>query len=249
MKFGKTHHQVEINIPTRAALFRSLRSRFADRSGFALATLNLDHLTKLPVDPAFLTAYRAQDLVVADGRPVVWLSALAGTPVELMPGSDLIIPICTLCAEIGVSIALVGSSDAALAGAKAALQSRVPGLTVSYLHAPPYGFDPEGAGADAILTNIEASGAGMCFIALGAPKQEIFAARGRAKAPSVGFASIGAGLDFLSGDQQRAPLWMRKLALEWLWRALQQPRRMVPRYAKCLAILPGLTMQAWRQRG
>ena len=248
MKFGSIPHAVEVNVPTEAALFRVLRDRLADREGFALATLNLDHLTKLPRDPAFLAAYRAQDLVVADGRPVVWLSRLAGEPVALMPGSDLILPICRLCAELDVPIALMGSSDEALAGAARALESRVPGLDVRFCHAPPYGFDPEGEAADANLAALAQSGARLCFIALGAPKQEIFAARGRQMTPGVGFVSIGAGLDFLSGHQVRAPRIMRLLALEWLWRAAQSPRRMVPRYARCFAILPGLALQALRQR-
>ena len=248
MKYGGIESAVEVNIATRAELFQALKARFAARRGFALATLNLDHLTKLPQDPAFLAAYRAHDLVVADGRPVVWLSQLARQPVELMPGSDLILPICGLCADMQVPVALVGSSDAALEGAAEALQRQVPGLQVAYRHAPAYGFDPTGAEADRICAELAASGAGLCLIALGAPKQEIFAARGREMAPGVGFASIGAGLDFLSGHQVRAPKAMRMLALEWLWRALQSPRRMVPRYAKCFAILPGLTWQAWRQR-
>lgn len=248
MKFGKPPHQVEVNTATKQALFQAVRDRLATRDGFALATLNLDHLTKLPVDPAFLAAYHAHDLVVADGRPVVWLANMAQQPLELMPGSDMILPLCALCAELGVPIALVGSSDAALEGAAEALKARVAGLNVSYTHAPPYGFDPAGAQADAIFDDLTTSGAGLCFIALGAPKQELFAARGRQKAPTVGFASIGAGLDFLSGHQLRAPKIMRALALEWLWRALQSPMRMVPRYAKCFAILPGLMVQALRQR-
>lgn len=248
MKYGNIAHAVEINVPTRDALFHAIRDRFNAGKGFALATLNLDHLTKLPVDPPFVEAYHAHDLVVADGRPVVWLSHLAGAPVELMPGSDLILPMCRLCAEMGVPLALVGSSDEALAGASKALSDRVEGLDVAYVHAPAYGFDPEGAEADAIFEELNASGAGLCLIALGAPKQELFAARGRKMAPGVGFASIGAGLDFLSGHQVRAPRVMRMIAMEWLWRAMQSPRRMVPRYAKCFAILPKLFMQAIRQR-
>lgn len=95
---------------------------------------------------------------------------------------------------------------------------------------------------------LNTSGARLCFIALGAPKQEFFAAFARTHSPTVGFASIGAGLDFLSGHQTRAPKVMRAFALEWFWRALQSPKRMVPRYAKCFAILPGLAFEAWRQR-
>ena len=248
VKFGTAPSEVEVNVATRAGLFRAVAEKMRARSGFALATLNLDHLTKLPVDPGFLAAYRAHDMVVADGRPVVWLSRIAGQPLELMPGSDMILPLCALAAEADVPIALIGSSDEALAGAAAALKDRTPGLNVGYVHAPAYGFDPQGAAADALLADLAASGAGLCFLALGAPKQEIFAARGRMKAPDVGFASIGAGLDFLSGHQVRAPRVMRMLAFEWLWRALQSPRRMVPRYAKCFAILPGLVVQALRQR-
>lgn len=249
MKFGTAQGTIAINTPSRTQLFRTLAERFSAGDGFALATLNLDHLTKLPRDAEFAAAYQAHDLIVADGRPVVWLTRLSGQQsVELVPGSDLILPLCDLAAKHGVSVALVGSSEAALAGAAAALQTRVPDLRIDYVKSPPLGFDPSGAEAASILAEVAASGARLCLIALGAPKQELFAARGRTLAPTVGFASIGAGLDFLSGHQTRAPAVMRKLPLEWLWRIFQSPARMVPRYAKCFAILPALTLQAWRQR-
>lgn len=248
MKFGKGSAAVEVNMPTRDALFQAVAARFKDGRGFALATLNLDHLTKLPTEPAFAAAYRAQDLVVADGRPVVWLSRLAGKPLKLLPGSDLVVPLCELAAQMQMPVALVGSSEAALAGAKSALEARAPGLNVVLTHAPAYGFNPTGEDAADICNMLTASGARLCFIALGAPKQELFAAFARDKAPAVGFASVGAGLDFLSGHQVRAPKIMRALALEWLWRAAQSPVRMIPRYAKCFAIMPSLTLDAWRQR-
>ena len=248
MKFGSIPHQVEVNTATRDALFRTLRARFSAGTGFALATLNLDPLTKLPTDKAFLNAYREHDIIIADGRPVVWLAALARKKLELMPGSDMVLPLCEISAEMGVPVALIGSSDAALLGASEALRTRIPGLVVNLTFAPPYGFDPEGPQADQIFDEINKCGAGLCLIALGAPKQEIFAARGRALAPAVGFASVGAALDFLSGHQVRAPKVMRMLALEWLWRVLQSPARMVPRYARCFAILPGLMVQALRKR-
>ena len=248
MKYGTGTAAVEVNVATRAALFQALRARFATDQGFALATLNLDHLTKLPRDAGFAAAYRAQDFIVADGRPVVWLSQLANQPVELMPGSDLILPLCELAAAHSLPVAFFGSDEGALQGAAAARRTRLPGLEICHIAAPPMGFDPESAEADTALREIAQSGARLCFLALGAPKQEILAARGRDIAPGVGFASIGAGLDFLAGRQRRAPKWMRMLALEWLWRAMQSPARMVPRYARCFAILPRLTLAAWRAR-
>lgn len=248
MKYGKGDAAVVVNMATRPVLFQALRKRFDKGDGFALATLNLDHLTKLPSDPTFAAAYSAQDLIVADGRPVVWLSQLARQPVELMPGSDLILPLCELAADLSLPIAFFGSDQSALNGAARVLQARVPGLEICHITAPPMGFAPSSLEADAALREIAKSGARLCFLALGAPKQEILAARGREIAPGVGFASVGAGLDFLAKRQRRAPKWMRMLALEWLWRTLQSPLRMVPRYARCFAILPRLTFDAWRMR-
>ncbi|MGB8812884.1 MAG: WecB/TagA/CpsF family glycosyltransferase [Paracoccaceae bacterium] len=239
---------VTVNLPNRQALFHAVTARFASKQGFAVATINLDHLVKLARSAAFRRAYCAQDMVVADGNPIVWLSRLAGHPVSLVHGSDLVVPLAQLAAQSGVRVGLVGSTDTALALAADRLRALVPGLDVALCIAPPFGFDPEGAGAEGILTELSVANIGLCLIALGAPKQEIFAARGRVLTPQIGFASVGAGLDFLAGHQTRAPKWVRKLAMEWVWRMLSDPRRLIPRYAACLAILPGQAIAAVRQR-
>nr|WP_217434095.1 WecB/TagA/CpsF family glycosyltransferase [Leisingera sp. ANG59] len=236
-------------MPRRALLEAEIRARLKARQGFALATVNLDHLVKLGQSPAFLAAYQAQDLVVADGRPIVWLSRLARRPVELMPGSDMVLPLCRLAAEAKVPVVLAGSTEEVLQDAKDALTEAVPGLEVAWAHAPAGRFDPDGEEADRILHRLDATGPCLCFLALGAPKQERLAQRGRKLAPAAGFASVGAGLDFLGGHQKRAPAWVRAIAMEWLWRALSSPARLLPRYMKCLAILPGLAFAAWRIRG
>lgn len=245
-RFGAT--KITVTHPDRAALMAAVSRRLAAGQGFALATINLDHLVKLGRDAAFRTAYAAQDLVVADGNPIVWLSRLAGRPVSLVPGSDMVAPLAAAAAAAGRPVALVGATEAALDAAAARLQADVPGLQIAARIAPPMGFDPEGPAAEAILAKVAASGAGLCLIALGAPKQERFAALGRHLAPGVGFASIGAGLDFLAGSQTRAPAWVRAIAMEWAWRALSSPRRLIPRYAACFAILPGQVAQAVRLR-
>lgn len=248
MQFQTGNGPIAVNVPDVAQLEATVREKFSQNQGFALATLNLDHLVKMDASGDFQQVYAAQDLVVADGNPIVWLSRLARREVELMPGSDLVIPLTRWAAEEGRSVALLGSTEDALAAAAESLKQAVPGLVVSRQIAPPFGFDPEGPEARDMLAEVQASGAGICFLALGAPKQETLAALGREIAPNVGFASIGAGLDFLAGTQVRAPLWVRRLALEWLWRLLSNPRRMWQRYASCVAILPGLFGQAMRVR-
>lgn len=251
MEFDFADQTVTVNMPTRAALLAAIARRFRAGQGFALATLNMDHLVKLAASADFARVYAAQDLVVADGRPIVALSWLAGRPVELVPGSDLVEPLARLAAELAVPVALVGSTGIALADAERVLCAAVPGLRVALRLAPSAGFDPGGDEAAAILRRIAALGPCLCFLALGAPKQETLALRGRAMAPKAGFASVGAGLDFLGGHQLRAPVWMRAVALEWLWRMLGDQARLVPRYARAFAMLPGQTLRAlrWRWRG
>lgn len=248
MEFRFGADVIGVNMADRAALMAAVAARFAARQGFALATINLDHLVKLHRSQAFRRSYAAQDLVVADGNPIVWLSRLARRPVSLIPGSDLVLPLARAAAGAGLGVALIGSTATALAQSAAALMAAVPGLNVVLQIAPPMGFDPQGDAASRILQQIADSGAGLCFIALGAPKQEAFAALGRRLAPAVGFASVGAGLDFLAGSQTRAPVWVQRLAMEWLWRALQSPRRLLPRYLACAAILPAQLWAAWRLR-
>lgn len=246
MEFTFFEVKITVNITDMAALEAVVTARLAAGEGFALATINLDHLDKLKRSAAFRTAYGAQDLIVADGNPIVWLSRIAKRPVSLLPGSELVLPLARWAAMAGVKVALVGSSAEALQAAGARLAEQVPGLEIAASIAPPMGFEPESTAAGDILCALKESGAGLVFLALGAPKQEVFAARARAALPHVGFASIGAGLDFLAGTQKRAPAWVRKLALEWLWRALGSPVRLGRRYFGNAISLPGHVLRAIR---
>jgi len=248
VKFRFGSSEVVVNIANRAALLSAVAAHLAARQGFALATINLDHLVKLRTSASFRLAYAAQDLIVADGNPIVWLSKLAHRPVSVVPGSDLVEPLARLAAKLGASVALVGSTQHSLDAAARYLGQAIPGLNIALCHAPAMGFDPDGPLADQILADLARLGVGLCFVALGAPKQEAFAARGRRLAPAVGFASVGAGLDFIAGNQTRAPAWVRAIAMEWAWRAMTSPTRLIPRYAACAAILPGQIIAAWKLR-
>lgn len=248
MQFFVAAQVIAVNIASLVGLEAEVMARFAAGRGFALATLNLDHLAKLRRDPTFRAAYAAQDLITADGNPIVWMGWLAGRRLDLLPGSDLILPLVRLAVRAGAPVGLVGSTDSSLDLAAQELRRAVPGVQIAAQVAPPMGFEPQSAAADAILDAMQSAGVRLCFVALGAPKQERFAARGRIRTPEIGFACIGAGVDFLSGQQIRAPRVVRRLALEWLWRLLADPRRMVGRYARAALILPEHLRASWRQR-
>jgi N-acetylglucosaminyldiphosphoundecaprenol N-acetyl-beta-D-mannosaminyltransferase len=239
---------VTVNVARRAELMADLEHRLLAGRGFSLATLNLDHVVKLQRDPEFRTAYLDQSHVTADGNPIVWLSRLAGSEVELIPGSELIDPVAEMAAAHDLPIAFLGSTAATLQAAGEALERRFAGLRVVSRIAPPMGFVPDGPDADRHIAELVRSGARLCFVALGAPKQEIFVAHAQKGAPQIGFLSIGAGLDFISGAQKRAPDVVRRLAAEWLWRLMLDPRRLAARYGACIAVLPGLATHALRTR-
>lgn len=248
-KPGLQKSQIAVTVPNQTALLADLRARLTARQGFSVATLNLDHVVKLARDPAFRQAYAAQTHVSADGNPIVWLSRLAGQgDVELVTGSDLVGPMTAVAAETDTPVALFGATDDALKTAAEAMTVQYPGLNVVLTLAPPMGFDPDSDAAGEAIETIRQSGARLVYLALGAPKQERFAARAQAALPEAGFLSIGASLDFIVGTQVRAPAWVRRLALEWVWRLLSNPKRLAGRYVSCFAILPGLVLRALSSR-
>jgi exopolysaccharide biosynthesis WecB/TagA/CpsF family protein len=240
----------DITVPSRTDALTSIAAAIQQGVGFSVCTLNLDHLVKLRASAAFREAYRAAAFVTADGAPVAWLARRGGAKVELATGADLVVPLAVKAAEIRCGVYLFGSTPHVLETAGQVLINAGDGsLKISGRASPSGQFDPNGPEADAAIEQIKASGAGLCFLALGAPKQEIFAARALARGANVGFVSIGAGLDFLTGQQVRAPMVFRSLGVEWIWRLAQNPQRMFKRYLDCALVLGDIVIVApLRQR-
>jgi N-acetylglucosaminyldiphosphoundecaprenol N-acetyl-beta-D-mannosaminyltransferase len=207
-------------------------------------TLNLDHVVKMRKDPMFRTAYKRAGLITADGFPIVLACSLQGKRVSRVAGSDLIAPIAAEAARTGKAVYLFGSNQQILNKASRVLHEENKGLIIAGVFAPPKGFDPTSEESRRCLQAIGASGADLCFVALGAPKQELFADCGNGLLPAVSFVCIGAGLDFIAGAQLRAPRWMGRWGLEWLWRVATNPRRLLHRYLLCLAAFPGVLARA-----
>ena len=207
-------------------------------------TLNLDHVVKMRKDAMFRGAYTRAGLITADGFPIVLAVRLQGKRVSRVTGADLIAPISAEAARSGKSIYLFGSSLQVLIKASRILHERYAGLTIAGVLAPPQGFNPTSEDARRCIEAIGNSGADLCFVALGAPKQELFADYGKSLLPNISFVCIGAGLDFIAGAQVRAPDWMQRWCLEWLWRAASDPQRLLYRYLLCVAALPGLLARA-----
>ncbi len=228
-----------INVPDQHWLIERLLQDAAEGHGGTVFTINLDHLAKLRSDEGFRSAYRRATYVSADGMPVVVMARAEGVPIERVTGADLVVPLARAAAGAGLSVYFFGGRLEVLERAVAQLRAEIPELLVAGIESPPMGFDPLGAAAREASERIAASGAAFCFVALGAPKQEIFADASAVWSPAVMHLGIGAALDFLAGERRRAPRFFQRLGLEWLWRTLQEPRRLVPRYLRSAAWLVG----------
>ncbi len=211
----------------------------------AVFTLNLDHLVKLRTNEKFRHAYRQAHFITADGAPVVRLAASQGMAVERTTGADMVLPLAEEAARRGLPVFMFGSSADVLARAGQRLCANTDGaLAIAGSIAPAMDFDPMGPEADAAIDRIAVSGARICFLALGAPKQELLAARAVERGVPIVFVCIGAALDFLAGAQVRAPRSVQRAGLEWAWRLASNPRRLALRYTQCALLLADLTLLA-----
>jgi len=179
--------------------------------------------------PTFGTIINAADLAVPDGAPIAWrLRWLGFAEQQRISGPDLMWKCCARAAQEGLSVFLYGSSPETLERLRARLAREFPALRVAGWHAPPFRRLTSKEDAQ-VVRKIERSGAHLVFVALGCPKQEAWmkAHRGRINAVLIG---VGAAFDFHAGMVRRAPRWMQRGGLEWLYRLACEPRRLWRRY-------------------
>jgi N-acetylglucosaminyldiphosphoundecaprenol N-acetyl-beta-D-mannosaminyltransferase len=238
---------IAINMSSLPEAVSSIVSAAEHGDNFSVCTLNLDHVVQMQQRSDFRAAYRRARFVTADGFPIVVLSRLLGNPIRRTTGADLVEPVCAQAQRRGLPVFMLGSNDRTLSIAATRLSQRFPGLEVAGYFAPGANFDPYSDEADLAIDRIRASGAKLCFVALGAPRQELFAARCLDALNGTGMLCIGAALDFIAGTQTRAPSLTQKAGLEWAWRVLREPRRLGPRYARCIGIVPRLVARTMPQ--
>ncbi len=212
---------------------------------FSVFTLNLDHIVKLRRNTRFRDAYRAADIVTADGWPIAMLARSQDRSIRRTTGADIVLPLIQEAALQQLPIFLFGTSADVMARTGRELGDQTDGLIdIAGTLAPSNTFDPEGAEADGAIAMIQTSGARLCFVALGAPKQELFAAYAQSKGVACGFICVGAALDFLVGTQVRAPETLRNSGFEWAWRLATNPRRLARRYGECAVVFADLVFLA-----
>jgi N-acetylglucosaminyldiphosphoundecaprenol N-acetyl-beta-D-mannosaminyltransferase len=181
-------------------------------------------------DPAIRSALNGCGMATEDGMPLVWWSRLAGfAQARRVCGSDLLDAVCSYGLQRGYRHYFYGASPNVLGLLTDRLQKRYPGLIVAGSHSPP--FRPLTADEDAQdIAAINEARPDFVWIGLGMPKQEKWMVDHLGKVEATALVGIGAAFDFHAGTKPRAPIWMQRSGLEWLFRLITEPQRLAHRY-------------------
>lgn len=172
------------------------------------------------------------DLVIPDGRPILWAQKLLGfKDAEQVRGQDITEALCRVSNESELKIGLYGgASEVVLQKVITSLCATYPNIKIVYSYSPPFRPLTTEESND-IANNINNAGVDVLFVGIGCPKQEIWMATHKGKVNAV-MLGVGAVFDFISGEKKHAPRWMQKLGLEWLFRLVSEPKRLWKRYFK-----------------
>ena len=227
VKIGQIH---TLSLTLDEAIAAILTRARSGRGGIVV-TPNVDHICLAEELPELQATYRQAFLSLPDGQPLMWMARMLGTPLaEKISGSDLIRPMLEMAGAQGCSVFFLGATEDTCTEAARRLRQDIPDLHICGWSSP--FFDPDGdpGQLDGALEKIRAQQPDLILVAMSAPKQELLMLRySEAFAPAV-VLGIGAGIDFIAGKVQRAPRWMSRYGLEWLYRLSREPERMWRRY-------------------
>jgi exopolysaccharide biosynthesis WecB/TagA/CpsF family protein len=209
------------------AVARCLELCRASRSSQMVITANASHLCMMRRDPELARACRTGHLTVADGMSVVWALRASGQPVpERVAGVDLMARLLAAAGEHHLRVYFLGAKAEVVTALVERCRAQYPGLEIA-------GFRDGYFGADdhlGIVEEIRASGAHMLFVGMPTPFKETWCERHRQRLDVPVIMGVGGSFDVLAGFIRRAPRWVQLAGLEWFWRLLMEPRKLMKRY-------------------
>lgn len=202
-----------------------------ERKKSYIVAINIDVVMKIEKDPYLKEIADNADMVLVDGKPLVWISKWHKHPVETkISGSDLVPLLCKRAAKKGYSIFIIGGKEGVAEQAKKNLEKDLLGINIVGTYAPPFGFEKDEAELARINQMISEVHPDLLIACFGCPKQEKWIYENYQKYNAKVSVCAGATVDFLAGNVNRAPRWMSDHGLEWFYRFTQEPKRMFKRY-------------------
>ena len=206
------------------------------RSSKAVCLANVHMLIEAYRNPDFANVLHEADLVTPDGKPLVLMLQRLGIKHQnQVAGMDVFLNLCDLAEQTGVKIYFLGSTQKILNKIRRKLSSEYPVLQVAGMKAIAK-IETEDIAKSydlKLIDEINQSGAGIVFVCLGCPKQEIWMSHYLGSINSV-MVGVGAVFSMYAGINPRAPRWIQQVGMEWLYRLLQEPRRLWGRYSSTI---------------
>lgn len=202
----------------------------AEKKSYVVA-VNVDVIIKIEKDSLLKKITDEADMVLVDGKPLIWIAKKHKKPVyEKVSGSDMVPLLCERAADKGYSVFILGGKEGVADMAKTKLEEKYPQIKIAGTYAPPFGFEKNGEELEKINAMISEARPDILLACLGCPKQEKFIYENIDKYDAKVSVCAGATVDFLAGNVKRAPKWMSNHGLEWLYRFFKEPARLFKRY-------------------
>lgn len=196
-----------------------------------IVAINVDVVIKIENDIYLKQIVDAADMALVDGQPLIWISKYYKRPIKAkVSGSDLVPALCKVSAEKGYSIFILGGKNGVAEQAKGNLEKKYPKIKVVGTYAPSFGFENDKSELEKINNMISKVHPDLLIGCFGCPKQEKWIYENYQKYESTVSICAGATVDFLADNIKRAPKWMSDHGLEWFFRTIQEPKRLIKRY-------------------
>jgi N-acetylglucosaminyldiphosphoundecaprenol N-acetyl-beta-D-mannosaminyltransferase len=201
----------------------ALIARFvAQRTPHQICTVNPEFVMRAQHDEAFKRVINQADVCIPDGIGLLWAARRLGHPLrERVAGSTLTVQIAERAAKLGWRVYLLGAAPGVADQAAVILQARYPGLVVAGTLAG----SPSPGEQDAIVERVQAARPDVLLVAFGAPAQDVWIARNQPRLQLPVAMGVGGSLDFIARVAKRAPVWVQRIGLEWLYRLVREPWR------------------------
>jgi N-acetylglucosaminyldiphosphoundecaprenol N-acetyl-beta-D-mannosaminyltransferase len=213
---------IRVDDVTFADTLARMEAFIADGKPHQVCTVNPEFIMTAQRDAEFRCILAQSDLNIPDGGFLLWAARRMGRPLrERVTGSDTLPMFAELAARKGYRVFFLGAADSVAERAAQILRVHHPGLNIVGC----YGGSPSLSEEDAIVARVRAAQPHALFVAYGAPQQDKWIARNAQRLQVPLLMGVGGTFDFIVGIVPRAPRWMRRLGLEWLYRLARQPWR------------------------
>ncbi|MBI2849352.1 MAG: WecB/TagA/CpsF family glycosyltransferase [Chloroflexi bacterium] len=231
---------VGVNKVTEEGAVTAIEGYVKDGKPHQVVTVNPEFVIMAQRDWEFKDLLNSSDLALPDGVGLLWASRFLGSPLpQRVTGVDMVLRLSSLAAEKGYRIFFLGGGEEVAKAVAQVVRSKFPGVTVVGTHAG----SPSTKEEEDILARIRGASPDLLFVAYGAPQQDKWIRRNMHRLEVPVCMGVGGAFDFIGGVIRRAPPWMQRWGLEWLFRLIQEPWRW-----KRMLRLPGFVMLVWRER-